>query len=67
MLYTIETLIKKIPKYFDYFKQNTRVIGDIDFGNEGSNANQLRTILDSITNYIEDPQVILYLILEFIY
>jgi len=40
----------------EYFNQNMRVVKNLEFQNEGSNGNQLRTIQNVIVNYIEEIQ-----------
>jgi hypothetical protein len=57
ILYSIEALVKKIPKYLDYFKHNIVLLKSYEFGLENeNNAKQLKTILDNICNFIEHPQ-----------
>jgi len=55
-LFAIETLVKKIQKYFNYFKHNLPILQSIDFSAEGSNAPQLHKIVEDISNFLLDIQ-----------
>lgn len=54
-LFLIEAVVKKVKKYFDYFKHNLSTLRDADYSNEGQNAAQLNKIAEDIAKYIENP------------
>lgn len=57
-LYAIDTIIKNVKKFLEYFKFNINIIRKLNFDehlNEGTVTTQLNNLRDSIVKYLDDP------------